>query len=325
MVGSATVPATVVPPSLFAAVPIVLMLAASAAAPKAPAAPASSPRGDGTAVHISLETVVIDRRGTWTAGSDEADLIPGTAGVLKKAITLTGKDAQKSREAIDLETRITPSIPEVGGPACVLAVGIVVRRGASAQARSGSPPIDRTVDTVSLDAGQERLLNAYTSKTGGRVALRVRCEKTRPPDDGSDAMITFDVSVERRAEGEQPEIVGDTHLVAAMGREAGTTVADHVILPDDEGGAPRFRDEDLTISLAPLLLVAGRLQVEMTVTGRVSTMGRDGEAAIHPVEHRETWLLAPRESRTYDAVIPGDAGAEGWSDLHYRIDVRARF
>jgi hypothetical protein len=304
------------------------MLAASAAAPTAPtapAAPASSPRRDGSVVHVAVDTVVVDRRGTWTAGSDEADLIPGTTGVLRKAITLTGKDAQKTREAIDLETRITPSIAEPGGPACVLAVGIVVRRGASAQARSGSAPIDRTVETVSLDAGQERLLDAYASRTGGRVALRVRCEEAKPPDDGSLAMITFDVSVERRAEGEQPEIVGDTRLVAAIGREAGMTVADHVTLPDGEGGAPRFRDEDLTISLAPGLLVAGRLQVEMTVTGRVSTMGREGEAAIHPVEHRETWLLSPRESRTYDVVLPGDVGAEGWSDLHYRIDVRARF
>jgi hypothetical protein len=323
------VSATLVTPFPFAAVPIVLMLAASAAAPtapKAPAAPAASPRGDGSAVHVELDTVVVDRRGTWSAGSDEADLIPGTTGVLKKAITLAGKDAQKSRETIDLETRITPSIPEPGGPACVLSIGVVVRRAGSAQARSGSPPIDRTLVTVSLDAGQERLLDAYASSTsGGRVALRVRCDEAKPHEDGSLAMITFDLSVERRAEGEQPEIVGDTRLVAAIGREAGTTVADHVTLPDGEGGAPRFRDEDLTISLSPGLLVAGRLQVEMTVTGRVSTMGRDGGAAIHPVEHHETWLLGPRESRTYDVVLPGDAGAEGWSDLHYRIDVRARF
>jgi hypothetical protein len=54
-------------------------------------------------------------------------------------------------------------------------------------------------------------------------------------------------------------------------------------------------------------------------------MARDGPPAVHPVEHQETWLLSPRESRTCEVVLPGDASAEGWSDLHYRIDVRARF
>jgi hypothetical protein len=289
-----------------------LLLAASATAP------VPAPKSDGSAVHVALDTIVIDRLGTRTAGSDEADLVPGATGVLKKAVTLTGKDAARTREAVAVEVRITPSVPDPGGPDCVLAIGVAVRKG---QQNAGSK-----VDTVSLRAGQERLIDAYVSaSTGGRVALRVRCEPAKPPEDGALAMVSFDVSVERRAEGEQPEVVGDTRLVAAIGREAGTTVADHVTLPDGESGAPRFRDEDLEISLVPGLLVAGRLQVTMTLTGRVSTMGREGEAAIHPVEHQETWLLAPRESRTYEVILPGNASAEGWSDLHYRIDIRARF
>jgi hypothetical protein len=316
------VPATVVSSfSSAAAVGLSFFLAAPASAP-APAA--NAPKSDGSAVHVVLDTIVVDRHGTWTAGSDEADLIPGATGVLKKTVTLTGKDAGRTRESIGLEARLTPAVPDSGGPDCVLAVGIVVRKDDKRQ--SGSPPIDRSVETVSLHAGQEQLIDAYVSpSTGGRVALRVRCEAARPPEDAALAMVTFEVSVERRAEGEQPEVVGDTRLVAAIGREAGTTVADHVTLPDGEGGAPRFRDEDLQISLAPGLVVAGRLQVAMTLTGRVSTIGREGETAIHPVEHQETWLLSPRESRTYEVVLPGDASAEGWSDLHYRIDVRARF
>ena len=304
---------------------MVLALAVSAPPVRA-AAPAPAPKGDGSAVHVTLDTVVIDRRGTWTAGSDEADLIPGSTGVLRKTVTLTGKDAQKTREALDLEARLTPSIPEPGGPDCVLSVGIVVRLGAGATAHKGASPIDRSLVTVSLAAGQERLLEAYASPaTGGRVALRLRCDKAKPPDDGRLDMIAFTVSVERSAEGEQPEIVGDTRLVAAIGREAGTTVADHVTLADGEGDSRRFRDEDLTISLAPVMVVAGRVQVELTVKGTVSTVGRDGGPAIHPVEHHETWLLGSGENRTHEVVIPGDAGLEGWSDLHYRIDVRARF
>jgi hypothetical protein len=311
--------ATVVSPSCFAAaVPLALLLATLA--------PAGSAKNEGTAVHVALDTIVIDRGGTWTAGSDEADLVPGATGVLKKAITLTSKDAPRTRETITLEARLTPAIPDPGGPECVLAVGMLVRRNGNAQAHSASPPIDRTTETVSLKAGQERLIDAYVSPaTGGRVALRVRCEPAKAPEDAALTMVTFDVSVERRAEGEQPEVIGDTRLVAAVGREAGMTVADHVTLPDGEGGSPRFRDEDLEISLAPGLVVAGRLQVEMTLSGRVSTMARDGPPAIHPVEHQETWLLSPRESRTCEVVLPGDASAEGWSDLHYRIDVRARF
>jgi hypothetical protein len=108
-----------------------------------------------------------------------------------------------------------------------------------------------------------------------------------------------------------------------LGREVAVTVSDHVTLPAD-GDEARFRRERLDLAIAPVVVVAGKLQLEVRVNGDVSTVGGGDAAVPHPIEKSETFLLLPLEARTFEIVVPGGV-QEGWSDLHYLIQVRTRF
>jgi hypothetical protein len=162
------------------------LLAASAAPPPRAAADptiaAPSTESDGAAVRVLVDTVVIDRRGTWSAGSDQADLIPGAPGVLKKSIELQAKDARRTKEAIELEARLVPQVQEPGGPACLLTVSVETRAASAAPAsvHGRGRSLGSVSSSLALKAGEERLVDAYISpKTGGKVALRVRCDTAR--------------------------------------------------------------------------------------------------------------------------------------------------
>ncbi|HET8948702.1 MAG TPA: hypothetical protein VFQ07_17110, partial [Candidatus Polarisedimenticolia bacterium] len=147
----------------------VWLLAASAAhPPRAAADPtlaAPATASDGAAVRVLVDTVVIDRRGTWSAGSDEADLIPGAPGVLKKSIELQAKDARRTREAIAIEARLVPQVPEPGGPACLLALSVETRAASAAPAsdHGRGRSLGSVASSLALRAGEERLVDAYIS------------------------------------------------------------------------------------------------------------------------------------------------------------------
>ena len=317
------------PPLLRAA----LLLAATAADPALvpPAADA-----DGAAVRVVIETMVIDRRGTWSAGTDQADLIPGSSGVLMKSITLEAKDGRRTKEPIAVEARLVPGMPQPGGPACVLALEIETHAVSAVQGKTGSAgaaartsgrPVGRVSSALTLAAGEERLVDAYVSpKSGNKVAFRVRCGEARHEDDGDHAMIAIDLEVERRVEGEASSIIGDQRLVALLGREVSATVSDHTTLAGaeegDEGG--RFRRERLDVTLSPVVAVAGKLQIEVRVEGEVATVRESGKATAHPIERTEVFLVAPLEARSFEIVLPGSA-KEGWTDLRFLVQVRARF
>lgn len=293
---------------------------------------------DGVAVRIEIETMVLDRRGTWSAGTDQADLIPGAAGVLKKSITLEAKDGRRTKEPVEITARLTPAPPQPGGPACALVLGIETRAASAAQggtrAAGASParaaaPLGSVSSTLSLAAGEERLVDAYVSpKSGNKVAFRVRCGEARHDEDGAHEMVAIDLEVERRVEGEQPSFIGDQRLVALLGREVSATVSDHTTLSEEtkedgeEGG--RFRRERLDVTLAPVVLVAGKLQIEVRIRGEVATVRASGAASAHPIDRTEVFLVKSLEARSFEIVLPGSA-AEGWTDLHFLVQVRARF
>src|SRR5580765_8442675 len=83
-----------------------LLLAGAVAPPQQ--APTASPPSDGAGVHVTIETFAIDRKGTWSAGSDEADLFPGTPGVLEKSVTLVGRDKKRTQDKVTIKARLTP-------------------------------------------------------------------------------------------------------------------------------------------------------------------------------------------------------------------------
>ena len=323
------------------------LLAAATAADPALIPPAPE-GGDGAAVRVLIETMVIDRRGTWSAGTDQADLIPGAAGVLRKSVTLEAKDGRRTKEPIDLVAKLVPGVPAPGGPACSLDLTIETHAASAAPdgkgagsaahgakpaagtpaARPGTTPIGRVSSTLSLAAGEERFVDAYVSpKSGNKVAFRVRCGEARHEDDADHELIALDLEIERRVEGESRSIIGDQRLVALLGREVSATVSDHTTLAAEKDGddeAARFRRERLDLTLSPVVTVAGKLQIDVRVKGEVATVRASGAASVHPIDRTETFLVASLEARSLEIVLPGSA-AEGWIDLHFLVQVRARF
>src|SRR5437867_13039798 len=91
-----------------------LPLLVSAAPPptEASAAPLP-PKG---AVRVSVETIAVDRRGTWSLGTDVADLFSGRSGVLEKSATLMSRGADPVvREMVQMTTHLTPTLTPDGG------------------------------------------------------------------------------------------------------------------------------------------------------------------------------------------------------------------
>src|SRR5262245_15603348 len=78
-------------------------------------APPESRTGSALALHLTVETIAVDRRGTWSVGSDEADLFPGTMGVLKHSATLIARQATNApREMVEMTVRATPDLAPDG-------------------------------------------------------------------------------------------------------------------------------------------------------------------------------------------------------------------
>jgi hypothetical protein len=305
--------------------------AASAAAAPSPAAvlpePPPAPR-DGSIVHVQIETVIVDRGGTRSGGTDEADLVPGAEGVLTKEITLTGRDRRRTRETIVLEARLIPEAGPPAGLACALRVRTrTLRRAAEARpAAARDTPVDSREIQVALGAEEERVVEAYSSSmTGGRVALRLGCAQARSDDDGIPDLVTLDLQVEKSAPEEVTELLRSQRLVAAIGREASTVIVANQGLPDEPEGGKRYRRERLEAVLTPLVLVAGKLQVDVRLAGDITTVSSNGAQALVPFEHIETCVLAAGERRAFDIVVDAGAADAGWTRLTLTVEVIARF
>src|SRR5882724_1004970 len=153
--------------SPFRAIGIALLLAAPIGAasplPRATPPPMIQAEPGAPAVLAELETIAVDRRGTWSAGSDLADIFPGSSGVLKKTITLMGRQEHNPpRETLQLRTRITPG--RVSGAACRLRVEAEATSAISgARAPAGGYRPERKTVTVTLREEEERLIEIYSS------------------------------------------------------------------------------------------------------------------------------------------------------------------
>src|SRR5258706_14938236 len=144
-----------------------------------PLAAATPPGGDPGAVRaptgavrVIIETMGIDRRGTWSLGTDIADLFSGSTGVLHKSATLISRDGTSgAREMIEMTARLTPTLRKEGG--CALGLVTETRSvvaGARATAKPARP--DRVRASIVLKPEEERLIDAYVSSTTqGRLAL----------------------------------------------------------------------------------------------------------------------------------------------------------
>jgi len=293
---------------------------------------------DGSIVHVLVETVIVDRGGTQSAGVDEADLVPGTAGVLTREITLIGRDRRRTREPIVLEARLTPEAVPPEGKVCSLRLVAETRKQASGTKTAGAPAaaapaaaargatLDQRETVIALADGEERLTEVYASSmTGGRVALKLSCGPALADGDGMPDLVTLDLEVEKRAADEATELRRSQRLVAALGREVSTVVVANQGLPDEPEGGKRYRRERLEAVLSPVVLVAGRLQLEVRITGDITTVSSQGAQTLVPFERVETCLLGNGERRTFDIVVASGAADAGWTSLTLAVEVIPRF
>jgi hypothetical protein len=309
----------------------VVMLAAPLllhAAP--PSAPTPAARDASTAaVRVTVETLAVDRRGTWSLGSDVADLLSGGSGVLKKSATLISRsEASDAREMVEMTVHLSAIVKPGGG--CTLDIGTETR-GVVAGARTGGRPRqpDRTHATIVLKPEQERLVEAYASTaTQGRLALKVHCDAppaaTGAVSESDLRFVDFTLSV-ARADGEKdPRPMKSDQLHAIVGREASSLFSFNVPLEPDATGAKRYRREKLEVALKPLLVSGGRAQIALRVLGEMATVGADGPPVTHPIEHADTLVILPGEKREIDIDVRS-SGEEGWERVRYRLALVGAF
>lgn len=311
---------------LFVALLAPLLLHATQPRPAATGTPAPSTR----AVRVTVETIAVDRRGTWSLGTDVADLFSGGSGVLRKSATLISRqETPETREMVEMTVHLTPILRPGGG--CSLNIDTETRAvvaGARAGAKTRQP--DRTRATLVLKPDDERLVDAYASTaTQGRLALRVRCD---PPPAASGGVsesnlrfIDFVLSV-ARAEGEgAPQAMKSDQLRAIVGREASDLFSFNVPLKEGATGGKRYRREKLEVAVTPSLVSGGRVQVTVGVRGEMATVSADAATLAHPIEHEETVILASGETRDIDVDVRSSGSDEGWERVHYRLSLAAAF
>ncbi len=282
------------------------------------------------AVRVTVETLAVDRRGTWSLGTDVADLLSGGSGVLKKSATLISRgEASEAREMVEMTVHLGAIVRPGGG--CSLDIGTETR-GAVAGARTGGKfrQPDRTRATIVLKPEQERLVEAYSSTaTQGRLVLKVRCDAP-PAATGtvseSDLRFVDFVLAVARADGEKdPQPMKSDQLHAIVGREASILFSFNVPLEPDATGAKRYRREKLEVAVTPLLLSGGRAQVALRVLGEMVTVGADGPPVTHPIEHADTLVILPGEKREIDIDIRSSGAGEGWERVRYGLALVGTF
>jgi hypothetical protein len=307
----------------IAALPLLARAAPTAQDPSAGAPP-------GGAVRVTVETIAVDRRGTWSLGTDLADLFSGGTGVLKKSATLLSRGGELgAREMVEMTTRLTPILNPGGG--CSLRIETETRgvvAGAPAAAKPRQP--DRTRATIVLRPEQERLVEAYESAaTQGRLALKVRCEA---PPDAPGAMsesdlrfVDFELSVARAEGDKDPQPMKSSLLRAVLGHEASSLFSFNFPLDPGADGEKRYRREKLEVTLAPTLMSGGRVQIVVGVHGELATIGADAAPITHPIDHEDSVVIEPGEKREVEIDVHSSGADEGWGRVRYRLSVVGHF
>ncbi len=314
-----------------AGVPRRILVAAAAAllcvlraAPEA-AGEGSEAHGPAGAVRITIETVAVDRRGTLSLGTEVADVFSGSTGLLKKSATLISRTGSETREMVELTARLSPTLSAAGE--CALRIETETRSVlAGAKAGSRPRPPDRVRAAIVLKPYEEKLVEAYSSTvTQGKLAFRVRCGAPTAGSEPEARFVDFGLTVSRGEGDKEPEPMKSNRLRAAIGREAVNHFSFNVTLEPDAAGARRYRKEEVEVSLTPILISGGRLQIEIALRGELATVSADASPAAHPFAHMDTMVLSPGEPNSFDIDVRSSGAEEGWSRVRYRLGVTAAF
>jgi hypothetical protein len=289
-----------------------------------------APPGDerAGALRVAIETIAVDRRGTWSVGRDEADIFPGSSGSLSKSATLFGREDGSAREMVQLEARIVPARRADGS--CALRLDLETRSvvaGAAAAGPRNAPRVDRKTAEVVVRPDEERLVEAYDSSvTQGRLAFKVRCGAAQPAAvEASPRFVDFVLSIARAEGKKELRPLKSDGLRATLGRGASNLFSFNVSLEPRRGGGKRYRKEEIEVILTPVLISAGRLQVEMRVRGELATVSATEATIPHPIDREQSLVVAPGEPHSQEIEVASSDPQEGWSRVRYRLEVVSRF
>ena len=275
--------------------------------------------------HVTIETLVIDSRGTLSLGTDTADIFPGDTGVLEKRVTLQGRRGNSAQlESVDLLVKISPLAEDT--PLCHLRIEAEARK---ARTGSGTRPAsgDIRVALLPFDDTNRLFFEAFSSDlTGGRIALRVGCGSPPVTSILEARFIEFTVSIERADEATGVWEPLKTNLLRAIvGREASSFFSFNLPLDEDEEDGKRYRQERFNVRLSPAVQSGEHVQIDLSLEGGVSTVSARAPTVTHPISRRETLILKSGEPHTVEIEIPSSGPEEGWARVEYRLQVSSRF
>jgi len=290
------------------------------------AAPAPGPSPAALALRVEIETIAVDRRGTWSVGVDDADIFPGRPGLLKRNATLMSRADERRREFVELAVRVTPDrAPDL---ACRLTLETEARRVAAGvgPARLGADAPERRSLSVAVRPDEEKLVEVYASAaTNGRLALKIRCGEASPGAETEARFVDFNLSLSRAEGDEALQSFKDNIVRAALGAEASNSFSVNMPLEPGEKTGKRYRREALEVSLSPQLISGGRLQLMVRVRGDLTTVTAEGVPAIHPVARDETFIVSSGENVAIDIDVTSSGPGEGWTRVRYKVDIASRF
>jgi len=303
----------------------------AAAPPRDPVGAAAAAPALKGAARVVVETLAVDRRGTWTIGSDEAEIFPGNDAVLEKSATLIGRQQPERREMVQVTARFAPIIRADG--VCTLQVDSEVRTVAAGSS-TGRTPAERRSAAVEIQPDKDRYIEAYSSSlTGSRLGFKVRCAAaTGPaaspasvPDAAAITFVDFDLDIARGHDEGPVEPLKSNRLRAILGRQADNLFAFNVPLPEGPRGAKRYRREHVELELLPQVIAAGRIQVRIVLKGEIATVSGDGSSIPHHFEKEDTAVLSSGGSHAIDLDVVSGGEDEGWTRVRYRLLVTGRF
>lgn len=307
-------------------VALIVALFTAASKPAPSPTPVPEPPPAARALRVDIETIAVDRRGTWSVGTDDADIFPGRSGLLNRSATLMSRADERRREIVDLVVRVTPD--RAPGAACLLKLETEAKRvvaGVGPAGQGAAAPERRSL-SVAVRPDEEKLVEVYASATtNGRLALKIRCgEATSTP--GIEArFVDFSLSLSRADGDDALQPFKDNIVRAALGAEASNSFSVNVSLEPGEKTGKRYRREALEVTLGPQLISGGRLQLLVRLRGELATVTSGGAPAIHQVVREETFVVSSGENIAIEVDSLSSGPEEGWRRVRYKVDVLSRF
>ncbi len=280
-----------------------------------------------TPIDLVVETLRVGPGGTETIGTDQASIVPGRGALLEKEVGLPGRTAKGKRVVEKMqfraEIRVDSSTPSRLALSLRSRVNVVAATGGISIPRS---PVVRNA-RVDLAVGASHLFEIYESAaTGAKITLNVRWSPAEDPQPGAGTGIPIPLAVRLyEVGGENPVLVNEGRLLAAVGGSASATFNRNVALPSGEGEGRRFRQEQVEVTLSPRFRIGRDLSLAVQVGGDVATRTAETDVT-HPVAHQGTYLLSSGVPGTVELeVVAADPEVEGWTRVRYRLEFRALF